>query len=511
MKCDVHKEPLDYFCADHYCLCCVCCGLSDGGGCHSGCRVVDVEAVDMEAVGARLGESVRELEESVAAADAFPAAELERQEDRLEASILAAKERISTAFGELRDAIERRELELLELLEHAYDVNSVTEALWGLRDIDEVAEILENAHVREESLRAKIKQGVDMDRAERKEVIALASEAARILERTHKRAQKVVDSLRCGALSFKVAFDQGVAESISTYGEVKVTGGGKLNIRCTGTTESSVELEWNIECDDEGDYCDDEGDSSFYSRLEHRVYLGEPKCGNDDKVVQKGKGWEGSCKITGLEGNTEYTFCVQLGIEGCGWGSKSRKVVVRTKDPWMWKDCPEGVFSELKYTVDPSNRRVVTKHKRDWGTVVGDTLLRQNETTSWSIKILKTRDFPTGIFVGVAPFDITQSYGSYVWNKCGWYLECFHSELCAGPPHSFRQVKYGPRRGDQQHICAGDIVGVVMDTTKGELSFSLNGVNHGVAYEGIPLDKPLVPCVLLWEGDSIELLNEKSK
>ena len=46
-----------------------------------------------------------------------------------------------------------------------------------------------------------------------------------------------------------------------------------------------------------------------------------------------------------------------------------------------------------------------------------------------------------------------------------------------------------------------------MDTAKGELSFILDGVNLGVAYEGIPLDKPLVPCVLLWwKGDSIELV-----
>ena len=53
----------------------------------------------------------------------------------------------------------------------------------------------------------------------------------------------------------------------------------------------------------------------------------------------------------------------------------------------------------------------------------------------------------------------------------------------------------------------GDSVGVVMDTAKGELSFVLNGVNLGVAYEGIPLDKPLVPCVILGrEGDSVELV-----
>ena len=43
-----------------------------------------------------------------------------------------------------------------------------------------------------------------------------------------------------------------------------------------------------------------------------------------------------------------------------------------------------------------------------------------------------------------------------------------------------------------------------MDTTKGELSF---GVNFGVAYDGIPLDKPLAPCILvLHKDDSVELI-----
>ena len=45
-----------------------------------------------------------------------------------------------------------------------------------------------------------------------------------------------------------------------------------------------------------------------------------------------------------------------------------------------------------------------------------------------------------------------------------------------------------------------------MDTVKGEVSFVLNGVSLGVAYEGIPLDQPLVPCVILYnKGDSVEL------
>ena len=50
-------------------------------------------------------------------------------------------------------------------------------------------------------------------------------------------------------------------------------------------------------------------------------------------------------------------------------------------------------------------------------------------------------------------------------------------------------------------------MGVVTDTTKGELSFVVSDVNLGVAFNGIPLDKPLVPCVLIYcENEFVEII-----
>ena len=47
-----------------------------------------------------------------------------------------------------------------------------------------------------------------------------------------------------------------------------------------------------------------------------------------------------------------------------------------------------------------------------------------------------------------------------------------------------------------------------MNTINGELSFSINAENYGVAWK-ISLDISLSPFVLIYyEGDSIELLNE---
>ena len=77
----------------------------------------------------------------------------------------------------------------------------------------------------------------------------------------------------------------------------------------------------------------------------------------------------------------------------------------------------------------------------------------------------------------------------------------------SGPPHSYSRKEYGPRKWYEKYVHTGDSVGVVMDTAKGELSFVVNGVNLGVAFDGIPLDKPLVPCVLLgFPGDSVKLI-----
>ena len=155
------------------------------------------------------------------------------------------------------------------------------------------------------------------------------------------------------------------------------------------------------------------------------------------------------------------------------------------------------------------NPRITTKiNSNGWSTIIGNTPLPHNKVTSWNIKILKSKcNDGNSIFIGVVPSDISQNK-DYNYNKCGWYFGCYSSALCSGPPHnySYPGKKYGPKKEDGEHVHTGDSVGVVMDTTKGELSFVVNGANLGVAFDGIPLDKPLVPCVVLeYSGDSVEL------
>ena len=175
-----------------------------------------------------------------------------------------------------------------------------------------------------------------------------------------------------------------------------------------------------------------------------------------------------------------------------------------------WKECPDYVNIKMKYSIDEKSPRTATKTNNCWCTIIGNTPLPQNNKTLWSIKVLKSRNNNgNDILIGVSPSDIKQNE-SRNFKKCGWYLNCFDSALRSGPPHNYRYKEYGPRKENGKYVHTGDNVGVVMDTTKGELSFVVNGMNLGVAFDGIPLDKPLVPCVLICdEGDSVALITSE--
>ena len=231
--------------------------------------------------------------------------------------------------------------------------------------------------------------------------------------------------------------------------------------------------------------------------------------------VDGSKFWDASTTSTftkrGLLAETEHSFRVRtvFGNEVSEWSDAvKRKTQKESFETSWWKECPDDAKENKKYSVNEMNPRVATKIKgNEYSLVIGNTPLPHNKVTSWSIRILKTKNNDgSGIFIGVAPFDINQNEND-AYYKCGWYYDCCTSTLCSGPPHRRKAKKYGPRKGNGQYVHTEDSVGVVMDTAKGDLSFIVSGVNLGVAFEGIPLDKPLVPCVLLYyEYDSVEFI-----
>lgn len=180
-------------------------------------------------------------------------------------------------------------------------------------------------------------------------------------------------------------------------------------------------------------------------------------------------------------------------------------------EAYSWK-APFGAPSEKerKYMIPRENPRRVTRVNGDeWCIVIGSSILPLERVLSWKIKVEKSiGDDGDCICMGITPFD--EDEGNCSFEKIGWYYNCYNGKLWSGPPHNYCWKEYGKRFKEGTNIKSGDEVGVIMDTKKGQLSFVVHGQNYGIAFDGIPLDRPLVPAVLLaWEGDTVEIIPEK--
>lgn len=233
--------------------------------------------------------------------------------------------------------------------------------------------------------------------------------------------------------------------------------------------------------------------------------------------VQRGL-WPGEeCRLrvrTVIEGRVgdpceEFVYKVPEAppFAGCSW-----RDCLPFSDPNMGgRDSYFGSYNlavSKRYALDKDNRRVATKTGEDGVccTVAGNTLLPIRTTVGWNVKVLQSKSGDgRGIFIGVAPSSINQKDDNYY--SCGWYISCCDLRLYSGPPHCYCSKAYASAEKDGRGVGTGEAVGVVVDTAMGDISFTLDDVNLGVAYKGISLDKPLVPCALLrLQGDSVELI-----
>lgn len=211
----------------------------------------------------------------------------------------------------------------------------------------------------------------------------------------------------------------------------------------------------------------------------------------------------------GLRAGEEYDVRVRAEYRGIAsrWSAPAA-FTCEFADCCVWRACAAHVDEDRRYAVSAENPRVATKTSYWNCTVVGDTALPPGrERVAWGVRIAKSRnDNGSGVCVGVAPADIDQNTDRN-FEECGWYIDCYTSTLWSGLPQTLWNEEYGPRKGKGEYVKTGDTVGVVMDMKKGALSFALGGKDLGVAFTGIPLDKPLVPCVVLfYKEDSVEIV-----
>jgi hypothetical protein len=106
------------------------------------------------------------------------------------------------------------------------------------------------------------------------------------------------------------------------------------------------------------------------------------------------------------------------------------------------------------------------------------------------------------IMIGVCPPSIKQSQVDNS-KHCGWYFYCYNGNLYSGPPQKENNKSYYPTSA----IRTGREVGVKMDMTNRQISFTVDGVDRGVGYTDIPTNPFLCFCVLLYNpNDSVRIV-----
>ena len=180
-------------------------------------------------------------------------------------------------------------------------------------------------------------------------------------------------------------------------------------------------------------------------RLYHHTWDAVEGASSYQIEVDGGKSLESATKNsftkTGLPPDTEHSLRVHA-VRGSAVSEWSGAVKGRTQKESLktsaWKECPGNVDEDRKYSVNKGNTRIATKiNGYDWCTIIGNTPIPLNTATSWSIRVLESRDNDgNDIFIGVAPTNIDQNYNYCNYDKCGWYIDCYPSALCSGYPHN---------------------------------------------------------------------------
>lgn len=132
-KCEKHPaHTLDFMCKTHWTLCCSECRKDDEA--HKSCLVVPLKNIEIKIVNGKYEKTKRDYMERVERAKELPLEKLGQREELFTAELERITEKITDHFAKLREAINKKEGELLAKLEGIRSENSISSFL---RDIDE--------------------------------------------------------------------------------------------------------------------------------------------------------------------------------------------------------------------------------------------------------------------------------------------------------------------------------------------------------------------------------------
>ena len=127
-ECPTHRgQPLDFFCNDHFALCCSECRKK--GGSHAKCNVVSYGSVDLRVMQAYLPKVAKKLERELCKADGACVKGLSERQAELERNIAQTKEAINAYFR----ALEAQRAQLIAELDRVLEENDFSALISELR------------------------------------------------------------------------------------------------------------------------------------------------------------------------------------------------------------------------------------------------------------------------------------------------------------------------------------------------------------------------------------------
>ena len=152
------------------------------------------------------------------------------------------------------------------------------------------------------------------------------------------------------------------------------------------------------------------------------------------------------------------------------------------------------------YTVS-ENGLIATKTSggKEWNcTIIGDKTIPENRISKWKIKLnnfeFNSNILPYNILIGIGP-DFKNNYINF-YEEC-WTFCCSTSGVVL---KSEAPTKYQNNSGQLKE---GDIIEVTVDRISGNLSFSVNDLDYGIACSQIPKEDKLYPIIMLYFPNQI--------
>ena len=156
----------------------------------------------------------------------------------------------------------------------------------------------------------------------------------------------------------------------------------------------------------------------------------------------------------------------------------------------------------LNYTVD-KNGLIATKTNGgdNWNcTIFGNKNIPKNKISIWKIRInnFYIKENSWNVLIGIGPKNIKNENSFY---RHSWSFICGCSTLSV---KSGSETNYNRKSGK---LNKGDIIKVIVDRKKGNLSFAVNDVNYGLTNIKIPENDELYPVVMICDqGQIVEIV-----